>query len=51
MDEPYFMTNDKWYYFDFEKRRYMLTEDAPQRAKDSYTEYYKELYGGKDGRL
>lgn len=46
VDMPYFMTNDDWYYFDFEHKKYMLTDKAPQKAVDSYKQYYKEVYNG-----
>ena len=29
--------------FDFDKRKYVLTDKAPQKAKESYEEFYKEL--------
>lgn len=41
IDMPYFMTNKEWYYFDFQKRIFVLTEKAPQRAKESYDEFLK----------
>ena len=44
VDMPYFMTNKKWYSFDYEKRKYVLTDTATDKAKESYKEYYKELY-------
>ena len=40
---PYFMTNEDWFEFDFEKRIFVLTEKAPEKAKESYEEYIKEL--------
>lgn len=43
---PYFMTNDEWYYFDYQKRKYVLTDTAPEKAKDSYKEFYKEVEHG-----
>ena len=39
---PYFMTNEDWYEFDFEKRIFVLTEKAPEKAKESYEEYLKQ---------
>ena len=39
IDMPYFMTNDDWYYFDFTERKYVLTEKATEKAKESYDEY------------
>lgn len=41
-DMPYFMTNEDWYKFDFEKRIFVLTEKAPEKAKESYKEYIKQ---------
>lgn len=46
VDMPYFMTNEEWYYFDYQKRKYILTDKAPDKAKRSYEEYYKELNYG-----
>ena len=40
---PYFMENDEWYYFDYQAKKYVLTEKAPKRARESYAEFYKEL--------
>lgn len=49
IDMPYFMTNEKWYKFDYKKRMYVLTAEAPKEAKESYDEYMKELnHGRKD---
>ena len=50
LDMPYFMTNKDWYYFDGE--RFALTEQAPDEAKESLEQFYKdeqELYKGKKG--
>lgn len=46
IDMPYFMTNEEWYYFDYKNRKYMLTDEAPDKAKRSYKNYYKELHYG-----
>lgn len=43
IDEPYFMKNEEWYEYDFDKRKYILTDKAPDKAKQSYEEYYKQL--------
>lgn len=40
-DMPYFMNDEKWYFFDYEKRVFMLTEKAPKKAKESYDHFYK----------
>lgn len=45
-DMPYFMKNEKWFEFDFEKRVFVLTNEAPDKAKESYEEYLKHV--GKD---
>lgn len=36
------MTNKEWYYYDMEKGCLLLTPNAPQKAKESYEEFYKE---------
>ena len=43
-EEPYFMTNKEWYTFNEEKFRYELTDKAPEKAIESYNEFY----GDKD---
>ena len=42
-DMPYFMTDNRWYEFDFKKRMFVLTKDAPEKAKESYEEYLKQM--------
>jgi hypothetical protein len=42
-DMPYFMSNKKWYKFDFNKRIFILTDEAPEKANESYEEYIKLL--------
>lgn len=39
---PYFMKNEKWYRFDEELEKYVLTDEAPQKAKESYKEFYED---------
>ena len=39
---PYFFTNKDWYYYDEKKEIFVLTKKAPQKAIESYKEYYKE---------
>ena len=41
-NEPYFMLNEDWYYFDEEDWCYRLTDKAPKEAVESYTEFYSE---------
>ena len=43
LDMPYFMTNDRWYYFDKKTGKYMLTDEAPKKAKDSYIAFFEEV--------
>lgn len=38
--KPYFLTNKDWHYFDLPTLKYKLTDKAPQKAIDSYKEYY-----------
>jgi hypothetical protein len=45
-DMPYFMTNRKWYKYDFEKRMFVLTKYATEEAKKSYKEYLKTRQDG-----
>ena len=34
--EPYFMSNEDWYFFDEDEWRYKLTGKAPEKAIKSY---------------
>lgn len=43
VDEPYFMTNPDWFTFDIKSKRYVLTEDAPKKARASYKQFYEDL--------
>ncbi len=43
IDMPYFMENDEWYFFDPKKKKYVLTEKATSKAKESYREFYKAM--------
>ena len=45
---PYFMSNKEWYYFDEEDFMYKLTDKAPKEAKESYKEFYQDVYKGGD---
>ena len=42
-DKPYFMENTDWYEYDFKKRRFVLTDKAPEKAKKSYDAFYKGI--------
>lgn len=39
--KPYFMKDKSWYYFDEEEFKYKLTDKAPQKAIESYKEFYR----------
>lgn len=43
VNEPYFMSNKDWYYFDEDDFCYKLTENAPQKAVESYKEFYNAI--------
>lgn len=38
--QPYFMTNENWYYFDENEFCYKLKDGAPVEAVKSYEEFY-----------
>ena len=40
---PYFLTNSEWYYTEKDGIGYKLTDKAPEEAKKSYEEFYKQL--------
>ena len=41
IDRPYFMTNDAWWTYNFNKGIIELTDEAPPKAVESYNAYYK----------
>ena len=41
VDMPYFLTNEEWYYED-KYGIYQLTDKAPQKAIDSYNEFFDD---------
>ena len=38
-ENPFFMTNDEWYYFDGEDSCVKLTDKAPELARKDYEEF------------
>lgn len=42
-EEPYFMKNKEWYYYDEKEGKLFLTDKAPKEARESYEEYYKQF--------
>ena len=42
VERPYFMENKEWYYYDDEEGIFKLTDKAPQKAIDSYIEFYND---------
>lgn len=43
LNEPYFMKNEEWYYYDKDEHILKLTDKAPEKAKRSYEKFYEEL--------
>lgn len=39
-DEPYFLSNKDWYFYDEAEFRYQLTDKATDEARESYKEFY-----------
>lgn len=52
-EQPYFMTNKEWYYYDYEdgERGIKLTDKAPEKAKESYDEFYAALDAVSEGEI
>ena len=46
-EDPYFMKNEEWYYYDNKKGVYKLTDKAPEKAKESYKNFYKMIEATK----
>lgn len=47
-EEPYFMQNKEWFYFDENEFKYKLTEKAPKEAIESYKQFYSSVYNGSE---
>lgn len=43
LNRPYFMSNKNWYYYDEKEEIYKLTDKAPDKAIESYQDYYKNI--------
>lgn len=43
VEKPYFMKNKDWYYYDDEKRTYVIKTSAPEKAKESYRKFYQSI--------
>lgn len=39
---PYFMENEEWYYYDEKEEIFKLTDKAPEKAKESYRQFYED---------
>ena len=44
LDEPFFMKNMNWYYYDLNQKKYVLRKSAPEKAVASYNQFYNEVY-------
>lgn len=42
-EQPYFLSNKDWYYYDEEDFCYKLTDKATKEAIKSYEEYYNNF--------
>ena len=42
-EEPYFLNNKNWFYYDEEEFCYKLTDKATKEAIKSYEEYYNNF--------
>lgn len=40
--KPYFMENEEWYYYDEQEEIFKLTDKAPEKAKESYRQFYED---------
>lgn len=47
-EEPYFLKDDKWFYYDESDGTFKLTEEGLklEEVKKSYDDFYNELKGG-----
>lgn len=51
-EEPYFLSNKEWFYFDEQAFCYKLTDKAPKEAVKSYKGFYKgDLRESENGEM
>ena len=43
IDEPLFMQNEEWYYYDFDEKKYKLRDGVPKEVEESYEQFYLDL--------
>lgn len=50
MDEPYFLINNDYWYYDTEECKFKLTEEGlkSKKARESYEQFYKDLEEGDE---
>jgi len=50
MDEPLFLRDNEWHYYDHNECIFKLTEEGQRlkRVRDSYEQFYKELNEGDE---
>jgi hypothetical protein len=50
LNEPYFLLNKTWYYYDKEESKFKLTKEGLnlKKVKESYDEFYELINGGKE---
>ncbi len=39
---PFFMKKKEWYYYDTQDKKYKLTNEAPSKARKSYSKFYSQ---------
>lgn len=49
-EKPYFMKNKNWFFFDYKKFKFVLTNDAPPEAVDSYNKFYEAMLSDKNDK-
>ena len=45
LERPYFLENKEWYWHDRNQWIYKLTDRAPEKAKESYKDFYNTGLG------
>ena len=52
MEEPYFLNNEDWFFYDEEEGEYKLTEEGLkiEKVRKSYEDFYIDLKEGDNER-
>ena len=53
LEKPFFMSDPSWFEYDKDTYTYVLTPQAPEEAKKSFNDFYKNIngFGELEGKI